>query len=154
MAFDDFDRILLRELQKDASRTLDQLAERAHLSRNACWTRIKRLEEAGVIRGRVALLDAEAINLGLTAIMQIRTREHSADWLARFRQALAGIPEIVAVYRMTGETDYLLKATVPDMKGFDRLYQRLTERIALEDVSTSFVMETIREETALPLDYA
>lgn len=154
MTFDEFDRVLVAELQRDATRTLDELAARAHLSRNACWTRIKRLEEAGVIRGRVALVDAAKVNLELIAIMQIRTREHSADWLERFKKAVVDVPEVIAIYRMTGETDYLIKAVIPNMKAFDALYQRITARIALEDVSTSFVMETLKEETALPLDYA
>ncbi len=154
MAFDGFDRILLSALQQDATLTLDELAVRASLSRNACWTRIKRLEEAGVIARRVALIDPAAVNLDLIAIMQIRTREHSADWLARFRKAVVDVPEVIAIYRMTGETDYMIKAVIPNMKAFDALYQRITARIALEDVSTSFVMETLKEETALPLDYA
>lgn len=154
MEFDNFDRVLVGALQRDATLTLDALAERAHLSRNACWTRIKRLEEAGVIRRRVALVDPAAVNLELTAIMQIRTREHSRDWLDRFQAAVADLPEVVAIYRMTGETDYMIKAMIPNMKAFDALYQRITARIALEDVSTSFVMETLKEETALPLDYA
>lgn len=154
MTFDDFDRVLIAALQRDATLTLDALAERAHLSRNACWTRIKRLEEAGVIRRRVALVDPAAVNLELTAILQIRTREHSRDWLERFRAAVVDLPEVVAIYRMTGETDYMVKAVIPNMKAFDALYQRITARIALEDVTTSFVMETLKEETALPLDYA
>jgi Lrp/AsnC family transcriptional regulator len=154
MTLDQFDRTLVAALQQDATLTLDELAARAHLSRNACWTRIKRLEEAGVITRRVALVDPAKVNLELIAIMQIRTREHSADWLARFRKAVVDVPEVVSIYRMTGETDYMIKAVIPNMKAFDALYQRITARIALEDVSTSFVMETLKEETALPLDYA
>lgn len=154
MALDVFDRTLVAALQQDATLTLDELAACAHLSRNACWTRIKRLEESGVLARRVALVDPGKVNLELIAIMQIRTREHSADWLARFRKAVVDIPEVVAIYRMTGETDYMIKAVIPNMKAFDALYQRITARIALEDVATSFVMETLKEVTALPLDYA
>jgi len=154
MTFDSFDCVLVGALQRDATLTLDELAGRAHLSRNACWARIKRLEEAGVITRRVALVDPAKVNLELIAIMQIRTREHSADWLARFRKAVVDVPEVIAIYRMTGEADYMIKAVIPNMKAFDALYQRITARIHLEDVSTSFVMETIKEETALPLDYA
>ncbi|MBM3520490.1 MAG: Lrp/AsnC family transcriptional regulator, partial [Alphaproteobacteria bacterium] len=130
------------------------LAERVHLSRNACWRRIRKLEEEGVIRGRVALVDAAKINLGLTAFIAIRTSQHDQNWLDRFSAAVKDIPEIIGVYRTTGETDYLLHAVVPDIAGYDALYKRLIARIPLTDVASSFVMEKIKETTALPLTYA
>ena len=141
-------------LQADASLSIDALAERVHLSRNACWRRIKRMEEAGIIRARVAILDPAKINLGLTAFIAIRTAQHEAGWLAKFSAAVRDIPEIIGVYRTTGETDYVLHAVVPDVAGYDALYKRLIGRIPLSDVSSSFVMEKIKETTALPLSYA
>lgn len=152
--FDPIDRAILGELQRDSDVSIETLAERVHLSRNACWRRIKLLEEAGIIRGRVALLDAAKLNLRLTAFIAIRTSHHDADWLAKFAAATRDIPEIVAVYRTTGDTDYLLHAVIPDIEGYDRLYKRLIAKIALSDVSASFVMEKIKETTALPLDHA
>jgi Lrp/AsnC family transcriptional regulator len=151
---DDKDRRILRELQRDASVSIEDLAEKIHLSRNACWRRVKRLEEQGILRARVALLDPAKINLGLTAFIAIRTSQHDAKWLERFSAAVRDIPEIIGVYRTTGETDYMLHAVVPDIAGYDRLYKRLIGKIPLTDVASSFVMEKIKETTVLPLDYA
>lgn len=142
---------ILRHLQRDAAMSLEDLAARVHLSRNACWRRVKEMEEQGVIKARVALLDAAQLNLNLTAIIAIRTAQHDPDWLAKFASAVRELPEIVAVYRTTGETDYVMHAVVPDVAGYDRLYKRLIARIPLSDVSSSFVMEKIKETTALPL---
>jgi len=148
------DRKLLDLLQRDASLSLDELSARAALSRNACWRRIKRLEDDGVIKARVTLLDAGRINVGLTAFIALRTTEHSAKWLEQFSRAVRDIPEIVGVYRMTGDVDYLLQAVIPDVAAYDALYKRLIGRITLADVSSSFVMEEIKATTVLPLDYA
>lgn len=147
------DREILKHLQQDSSLGVEELAERVHLSRNACWRRIKALEEKGVIKGRVALLDAAKLNLGLTAIIAIKTAQHDPAWLEKFAHAVQGLPEITAVYRTTGDTDYMLHAVVPDVAGYDSLYKRLIARIPLSDVSSSFVMEKIKETTALPLTY-
>jgi Lrp/AsnC family transcriptional regulator len=151
---DTADRKLLDILQQDAALSLDDLGERVGLSRNACWRRIKRLEDDGVIRARVTLLDASRINVGLTAFIALRTTEHSAKWLGQFSKAVRDIPEIVGVYRMTGDVDYLLQAVIPDVAAYDRLYKRLIGKITLADVSSSFVMEEIKSTTILPLDYA
>lgn len=148
------DHLILRYLQRDASIALEVLAAHVNLSRNACWRRVKLLEEQGIIRARVALLDPAKLNLGLTAFIAIRTSNHDNDWLDSFSAAVRDIPEIVGVYRTTGETDYMLVAVVPDIAGYDRLYKRLIARIALTDVSSSFVMEKVKETTELPLDYA
>jgi Lrp/AsnC family transcriptional regulator len=151
---DTTDRKLLDLLQRDAGLSLDELSARAALSRNACWRRIKRLEDDGVIKARVTLLDAGRINVGLTAFIALRTTEHSAKWLEQFSRAVRDIPEIVGVYRMTGDVDYLLQAVIPDVAAYDALYKRLISRITLADVSSSFVMEEIKATTVLPLDYA
>ena len=144
---------ILKHLQRDATIGIEALAERVHLSRNACWRRIKALEEKGIIRGRVALLDAAKLNVGLTVIIAIKTAEHDPSWLEKFASAVQGLPEVIGVYRTTGDTDYVLHAVVPDVAGYDCLYKRLIKRIPLADVSSSFVMEKIKETTALPLTY-
>tara|TARA_R110000787_G_scaffold111040_1_gene219918 strand:- start:906 stop:1364 length:459 start_codon:yes stop_codon:yes gene_type:complete len=151
LTFDETDRRILKELQRDASQSLDALGEVVHLSRNACWRRIRALEAAGVIKGRVTLLDAAKLGLGLTVFMQIRTNAHAPDWLATFSKATHDMPEILGVYRMTGDLDYLIRARVADMAGYDQLYQALIRKVPLSDVSASFVMEEIKETTQLPL---
>ena len=147
---DNFDRSILKLLQVDASLAVGEIADRVALSKTACWRRIQKLEESGIIRRRVALLDPEKLNLGLTVYVSIRTNQHNEAWAQRFREVLAGIPEILEACRMSGDLDYLLKAVVSDMRGYDRLYQRLIEA-DLFDVSSSFVMETLKQTTELPL---
>lgn len=151
---DDRDREILRELQRDASISIEALAAKANLSRNACWRRVKILEEQGVIRARVALLEPAKLNLGLAAFIAIRTSAHDQKWLDQFSAAVKDIPEIIGVYRTTGETDYMLHAVVPDIAGYDRLYKRLIAKVPLNDVSSFFVMEKVKETTELPLGYA
>lgn len=148
---DDTDRRILAILQRDAAIGLDALGDKVGLSRNACWRRIRALDEAGVILGRVALLDPDRLGLGLTVFMQIRAERHDAEWLAAFARATKAMPEIQSVYRMTGDLDYLIRARVADMKDYDRLYQRLIARVPMGDVSASFVMEEIKDTTELPL---
>jgi Lrp/AsnC family transcriptional regulator len=148
---DPIDRRILASVQRDATRSLDSLGEEIGLSRNACWRRIKRLEEAGVIRARVALCDAQALGLGLTVFIAVRTDRHDPDWLDQFTRAMASIPEILGAYRTSGDLDYLLRARVADVAAYDRLYQKLIRKVALKDISASFVMEEIKETTALPV---
>lgn len=149
--FDGFDRKILNELQRDASVPLEELGTRVGLSRNAVWRRIRALEAAGVVRGRVALLDPERLGLGLSVFMLIRTDRHAPDWLDKFARATRDMPEILGAYRMTGDLDYLIRARVADVKAYDALYQQLIRRVDLADVSASFVMEELKETTVLPV---
>jgi Lrp/AsnC family transcriptional regulator len=148
---DHIDRRILAILQRDASLSLEDLGERIGLSRNAVWRRVRALEESGVIRARVALLDPEKLGLGLTVFMMIRAERHTPDWLEKFTRATRDMPEILSAYRMTGDLDYLIRARVADVKAFDRLYKDLIARVELHDVSSSFVMEETKETTALPV---
>lgn len=148
---DDLDRRILGALQRDAGQNLDALGAEVGLSRNAVWRRCRRLEEAGVITGRVALLDAERLGLGLSVFIQVRTNRHDPGWLEAFARAVREMPEILGAYRMSGDLDYLIRARVRDMAAYDRLYQRLIRRVELSDVSASFVMEELKDTTALPL---
>ncbi len=147
---DEIDRRIVAALQSDASLSIDQLSEEVHLSRNACWRRVKLMEEEGIITGRVALVDAERLGYGLSVFILVRTTHHEPGWLDRFRSAVQAIPEIQGVYRMSGDLDYVLRARVPDVKAYDRLYQRLIAKVPLSDVSASFVMEEIKETMMLP----
>ncbi|MEJ6394946.1 Lrp/AsnC family transcriptional regulator [Gymnodinialimonas sp. 2305UL16-5] len=148
---DDLDRRILARLQRRCDEPLEELGRHVGLSRNAVWRRIKGLEDRGVLTGRVALVDPGAVGLGLMVFIQVRAAHHSADWLDQFRSAARAMPEILGVYRMTGDLDYLIRARVADMAGYDALYQRLIARIEMSDVSASFVMEELKEGHALPL---
>jgi Lrp/AsnC family transcriptional regulator len=150
---DAIDRQILAILQQDADTPLAAIAERVHLSHTPCWRRIQKLRAAGVIRRNVALCDPKALNVGVTVFVSVRTSQHSQAWLARFASGVAAIPEVVELYRMSGEVDYLLRVVVPDIAGYDAVYKKLIRVAELMDVSSSFAMEQIKYTTALPLDY-
>ena len=151
---DEFDKRILSCLQADSRLSLAELAERVGLSTTPCWRRVQRLQADGVIRAHVALLDRQALNLGVTVFVAIRTNQHNAAWLERFAKVVGAIPEVVEFYRMSGDIDYLLRVVVPDIAGYDAVYKRLIRGTELFDVSSSFAMEQIKYTTALPLDYA
>lgn len=151
---DKTDRAILEILQVNAMASLQEISEAVSLSTTPCWRRIQRLEREGYIRQRVALLDADKLNVGVTVFVSVRTREHNDKWFRQFTAVVASIPQIVEFYRMSGEVDYLLRVVVPDIRGYDAVYKRLIGEIELSDVSSSFAMEQIKYTTALPLDYA
>ncbi len=151
---DDFDTKILGLLQQDATLPVAEIAEKVGLSTTPCWRRIQKLEAAGVIRARVALLDGAMLNAGVTVFVSVRTSRHDREWLEEFAAVVSAIPEVVEFYRMSGEIDYLLRIVVPDIAAYDGVYKRLIERVTLADVSSSFAMEQIKYTTALPLDYA
>jgi len=148
---DTIDCRILAELQRDATLAMDDLAEKVHLSRNACWRRIKQMEASGIIRARVALLDAGRLGCGLSVIVLIRTNAHSADWMTRFDKAVREMPQIVGAHRMTGDLDYVLRVRVSDVAAYDAFYKDLIARVPVSDISASFVMEDIKDTTVLPL---
>lgn len=151
MKLDRIDRQLLSLLQEDASLSNADLADKVNLSPNACWRRVRQMEEAGIIRKRVALLSEEKVGLGVTVFVSIRTSNHTEEWLKKFGQGVRDMPEVVEFYRLSGETDYLLKVVVRDIQDYDRVYKKLIAIAPLNDVSSSFAMERIKSSTALPL---
>jgi Lrp/AsnC family transcriptional regulator len=153
-ALDETDKRLLAALQTNADVSVEALAERLSLSRNTCWRRVARLEEAGVIEKRVALVNPRAVNAGLALFIAVRTSRHDAAWTENFRRVLNATPEFVGAYRTAGEIDYILHARVPDVAAYDALYQRLIAAVDLMDVSASFVMEEMKRTTEMPLNYA
>lgn len=151
---DKLDKAILGLLQADCDISIQDVAEHVGLGSTACWRRIQKLQEAGVMRKRVALLDARKLNVAVTVFVSIRTAQHNAKWLQQFHAAVASIPEVVEVYRMAGDTDYLLRVVAPDIASYDNVYKRIIETPGLSDVSSSFSMEQIKYTTELPLRYA
>ncbi len=151
---DEMDVKILRILQEDCTRPVAEIGKEVGLSTTPCWRRIQKLEEAGVIMRRVAVLDAERVNAGVTVIVSIKTDQHSLGWLERFHAAVADFPEVVEFYRMSGEIDYLLRVVVPDIGSYDVFYKKLISRIEIAKVSSAFAMEQIKYTTALPLQFA
>ena len=154
MAIDKKDREILRLLQDDASVPLADLANAVSLTPTPCWRRIQKLQADGVIEKQVALCNATKLNLGLTTFVTIRTSQHNEQWMKSFVDGATAIPEIVEIYRLSGDADYLLKIVVPDISRYDSVYKRLIRSVDLLDVSSAFAMETIKCTTALPLEYA
>ncbi|HJU30699.1 MAG TPA: Lrp/AsnC family transcriptional regulator [Hyphomicrobiaceae bacterium] len=151
---DEMDVKILRLLQKDSTRSVADIGKEVGLSTTPCWRRIQKLEEAGVVQRRVAILDPARINAGVTVFVSIKTDQHSLAWLEKFHAAVIDFPEVVEFYRMSGEVDYLLRVVVPDIAAYDSFYKKLISRIEISKVSSAFAMEQIKYTTALPLDFA
>jgi len=151
---DDIDRRILSVLQADASLSIVDLAERVGVSSTPCWRRVQRLEEKGYIVRRVALLDRQRLNVGVTVFIAVRTSRHSLEWFDQFHRALNAIPEVQEFYRLAGDIDYLIKAVVPDIGAYDDLYKRIIGKVELTEVTSMFAMEELKSTTAIPLDYA
>jgi len=151
---DRIDRKILQILQEDCTVPVAEIGRRVGLSTTPCWRRIQKLEEDGVIQRRVAVLDGAKVNAKVTAFVAITTSQHSEDWLKRFAEIVAQLPEVVEFYRMAGQVDYLLRVVVPDIEAYDIFYKKLIAKIDISDVSSSFAMEQIKYTTALPLGFA
>ena len=149
---DEIDRKILDIIQSDSSFSMDEISEFVNLSRNACWRRIRRMEEAGIIKARVALVEPSSINLGLSAFVMIRTNSHDTSWAKKFDKVVKCFPEIIGAHRMAGDLDYILRVRVRDVKDYDNFYQTLISKISISDISASFVMDDIKDTTALPTD--
>ncbi len=148
---DEIDRKLLAILQEDATVALAQLAERVGLSPTPCWKRVQKMEAAGVITSRVALLSPEKIGMGLTVFVALETGDHSPDWLDAFAKAVSAMPAVMEVYRMAGDVDYMLRVVVADMAEYDRFYKQMIKTVPMKNVTSRFAMERIKSTTAYPL---
>jgi len=150
---DRIDKRILTLLQQDATTPVAEIGKKVGLSTTPCWRRIQKLEEDGVITKRVAVLDPASVNAKVTVFVSIRTNSHTAEWLKRFSEVTSEFPEVVELYRMSGEVDYLMRVVVPDIQAYDAFYQRLISKVDITDVSSSFAMEQLKYTTQLPLDY-
>lgn len=147
---DNIDRAILRLLAADASLSLNDIAEKVGLTATPCWKRIKRMEEVGIIKGRIAVLDADKLGLPVSVFVSVETSDHSAEWLARFAKAIAETPEIIGAWRMSGDVDYLLHVVVADIAAYDAFYRKLIAAVPLRNVSSRFAMERMKDG-ALPI---
>jgi Lrp/AsnC family transcriptional regulator len=150
-AMDAIDRKILAVLQKDASLSVAEIGNRVGLSSTPCWKRIQRLEADGVIQRRVAVVDQDKLGLGVTVFVSIETGDHSEDWLRKFAEVVAALPEVMEFYRMAGDVDYMLRVVVPDIPGYDAFYKRLIATVPLKNVTSRFAMEKIKSTTELPI---
>jgi Lrp/AsnC family transcriptional regulator len=148
---DRVDRKILAILQEDASLPVSEIGSRVGLSQTPCWRRIQRLRKDGVVEGTVALINPEAIGVGLTVFVAIEARDHSPEWLLQFTDAVASRGEVLEVHRMAGDIDYLLRVAVRDMAAFDTFYRELTAAVPLKNVSSHFAMERVKDTTAYPI---
>lgn len=148
---DDLDRKILALLQRDATLSLDEIARQVGSSKTPVWNRIRKLREAGVIRGQVALLDAEALGFEACFFVLIRTSAHEADWQRRFLKAVRDRPEVQEAHRLAGDIDYILKVRVKNARAYDAFYQALISEVAVHNVTALLSMEEIKASVALPL---
>ena len=148
---DEIDRLLLEILQRDATLSLAQMAERVGLSPTPCWKRIQKLEARGVIMRRVAIVDPVRVGVGLSVLVSVEAGEHSPEWLRRFSEGVGAMPEVMEVYRTAGEVDYVLRVAVADMAEYDTFYKRLIAIAPMKNVTSRFAMERIKHSTAYPL---
>ncbi|MCA3448206.1 MAG: Lrp/AsnC family transcriptional regulator [Rhodobacter sp.] len=146
------DRKILAELMRDATMPIAQIADKAGLSQTPCWKRIQKLEANGVVTGRVAMVDPDRLGFGLTVFVGIQAPDHTTEWRDAFARAAGAIPEIMEIYRMAGEMDYLLRVAISDMRAFDNLYKRLTDAVPIKNVTSHFSMERMKFTTAYPVD--
>ncbi|MDG1463159.1 MAG: Lrp/AsnC family transcriptional regulator [Gammaproteobacteria bacterium] len=147
------DRKILDLLQQNAMLTAAEVAEQVGLTTTPCWRRIQRLEEQGFITNRVALLDRQKMNVGITVFVSVRANRHASDWVDRFREVVRNTPEIIEAHRLSGDTDYLLRVVVPSIESFDQVYKQMITSLEFTDVSSSFSMEELKYTTAIPITY-
>lgn len=141
---DRLDRAILRLIAEDASLSLAEIANRVGLTPTPCWKRIRRMEQEGVIQRRVAVINPDHVGLPVSVFVEVETADHSSTWLARFAEVIAGMPEVVAAWRMSGDVDYLLHVVVADIAAYDGFYRRLIGAVPLRNVSSRFAMERLK----------
>jgi Lrp/AsnC family transcriptional regulator len=150
----DIDKKILSVLQENADLPISELSKKVNLSATPCWARINKLYKQGFITKKVAVVDRLKLNLNVVAFVQVKTSNHNMEWARKFVKVISDMPEVIEFYRLSGSIDYLLKVLVPSIEKYDEFYKKLTDKVDLTDVSTSFSMEEIKQTSSLPLDYA
>ncbi|HEU4987819.1 MAG TPA: Lrp/AsnC family transcriptional regulator [Rhizobiaceae bacterium] len=151
---DETDRKILDILQRDGDRAVSDIAEEVNLSSTPCWRRIKRLEETGIIKRRVALVDRRLLNVSMTIFIGVKAPRHEMSWLNAFRALIEDIPEVVEAYRLTGVTDYVIKLVVPDIETYDAVYKKMISKLEFSEINSSISMEEMKFTTAMPTSYS
>lgn len=150
MKLDKIDKQILTLIQRDAGLSVGALAELVNISKSACWRRMQKFEQEGIIKQRTTVLDPKKLGLKLVVFISLKTNKHSQQWSEKFKRTVELIPEVMEVHRMGGDVDYLVKAIVEDISDYDNLYQKLIKTELLE-VTAGFVMETIKNTVELPI---
>ncbi|MBT5900127.1 MAG: Lrp/AsnC family transcriptional regulator [Pelagibacteraceae bacterium] len=150
----DIDKKILSVLQENADLPISELSKKVNLSATPCWARINKLYKQGFITKKVAVVDRLKLNLNVVAFVQVKTSNHNMEWARKFVKVISDMPEVIEFYRLSGSIDYLLKVLVPSIEKYDEFYKKLTDKVDLTDVSSSFSMEEIKQTSSLPLDYA
>jgi Lrp/AsnC family transcriptional regulator len=148
---DEIDRKLLEALQEDATLSVVQLADRVGLSPTPCWKRVQKLEAQGVVLRRVAIVDPARVGVAFSVFVGIEAGAHTPKWLETFTAGVTDMPEVMAVYRMAGDIDYLLHVAVADMTEYDAFYKRLIAVAPMKNVTSRVAMERMKHTTAFPL---
>jgi Lrp/AsnC family transcriptional regulator len=153
ITFDSIDQRILDILQRDSEVPITAISEEVGLSATPCWRRVKRMEEAGLIKGRVALVDQKRANVPMIIFIGVTASRHEISWLNQFRALIEDIPEITEAYRLTGTVDYILKVVVPDVATYDRVYKQMIERLEFNQINSMISMEELKFTTAIPTRY-
>ena len=151
---DNIDKQILFALQKNATIPLSELSKKIGLSTTPCWNRIRKMEEEGIIKSRVTVINKDKINLNITVFLSISVSSHSEEWLIAFKKIITKYDQIIEVYRLTGSsTDYLLKIVSPSIDEYDKFQQKLINEIEFNKMSSSIALKEIKKLNSLPLDY-
>ena len=149
---DAIDRKILKILQRDAMATVAQIGAQVGLSSTPCWKRIQKLLESGVIRKRVAILAPEKVGFGVMVQVAIQAGDHSPEAISAFARTVCAMPEVLEFQRLAGDLDFLLRVVAVDIAHYDAFYKRLTAVMPLRRVSSYFLLQQLKGETALPLE--
>lgn len=149
---DKYDQRILQYLQQDGRISNQELAERIGLSPAACWRRVKALEESGVIRGFVALVNPEKVGQSLNVLVMVTLQRHSLDSTTEFETQIREYPEVLQCYATTGQSDFILRVVIQDMPAYDRfLNEKIFTLKGIAQVNSNFALREIKNETAMPL---
>ena len=151
---DDIDKKILSILQKNATIPLSELSKKVGISKTPSWNRIRKMEEEGIIKSKVTVLDNKKINLSIVVFLSVSVSSHSEEWIINFQKILSQYDQIIEAYRLTGSsTDYLLKIVSPSIEEYDKFQQRLINELKFTKMSSSIALKEIKKIHSLPLDY-